>query len=103
MLNFLRILILALLVPAINKVYGIDQPKKVYKYERAELEGYPNEAFVLPRGQPDFISVAYITKDNEIELRNRGEPIIKGIYKYCYLKLNDQDPRNRGKPKKDTS
>lgn len=100
MLNFLRILILALLVPAINKVYGIDQPKKVYKYERADQVGYPNESFILPRGQPyPILRASNINTD--VEHRNRGKPNIEGFI--SYLNQRDSLPRNKGEPKKDTS
>jgi hypothetical protein len=102
MLKFLKIFILALLVLAIQNVYGIDQPDKVYKYESTELDGYPDEAFVLPRGQPYFTSRAnIINKNYDLAPRNRGKPYKKGTTNESLQ--NETLPRNRGEPRKNTS
>ena len=70
MILFITILILALLVPAI-KIDGIDQPQ-TFAYKRASSEGYPTYNFILPRGQPGF--GASIINTNKPLPRNKGKP-----------------------------
>jgi hypothetical protein len=70
MILFITILILALLVPAI-KIDGIDQPQ-TFAYKRASSEGHPTYNFVFPRGQPGFR--ASIINTNKPLPRNKGKP-----------------------------
>jgi hypothetical protein len=70
MILFITLLILALLVPAI-KIDGIDQPQ-TFAYRRAESAGHVTSNFVLPRGQP--VLRASIINTKKPLPRNKGKP-----------------------------
>jgi hypothetical protein len=70
MIYFITILILALLVPVIQQLQGIDQPN--FSYNGEQSVGYTNHNFILPRGQPGF--GASIINTNKPLPRNKGEP-----------------------------
>jgi hypothetical protein len=70
MIYLITLFILALLVPVI-KIDGIDQPR-TYAYKRAESAGHVTSNFVLPRGQP--VLRASIINPNKSLPRNKGKP-----------------------------
>jgi len=71
MILYLTILLLALLVPVIIKIDGIDQPTQAYRRSYSTGgKGYDN--FVLARGQPN--TRASIIKHQNTLPRNKGKP-----------------------------
>jgi hypothetical protein len=70
MLLFITLFILALLVPVIQQLQGIDQPN--FSYNGEQSVGYPNHNFILPRGQP--VLRASIINQNKPLPRNKGKP-----------------------------
>ena len=70
MLLFITLFILALLVPVIQQLQGIDQPN--FSYNGEQSVGYPNHNFIRPRGQP--VLRASIINTNKPLPRNKGKP-----------------------------
>jgi len=71
MILYLTILLLALLVPVIIKIDGIDQPTQAYRRSYSTGgKGYDN--FVLARGQPS--KRASIINQIKTFPRNKGKP-----------------------------
>jgi hypothetical protein len=70
MIQYITIIILALLVPVIMQAHGIDHPVKIYKRSYVEVDNKPVN-FVLPRGQP--VVRASIIKQKTFP-RNKGKP-----------------------------